>query len=129
MWWVIFSCNETMATTAAKTITITLTGDVAGTQTFSPASNTTSAAKIDIVSLSTGANTITVPSVTGFTVTGVVIAPPAANTNLITIKGVSGDTGVALHKTDPSYIALDSSVATFVLNAAATINGVRLEWS
>lgn len=118
-----------MATSAAKTITVTFTGDVSGTQTLTPATNATSAAKVDILTLASGANTITVPAVTGFTVTGCVIAPPAGNVNSITFKGVSGDTGTRLHNTDPSYLALDSSVVSFVLTAGAQVSGVRIEWS
>ena len=47
----------------------------------------------------------------------------------ITLKGVSGDTGVALHLTDPSTIALASSVTSFVLTTGGAITGVRLIWT
>jgi hypothetical protein len=48
---------------------------------------------------------------------------------LITLKGVTGDTGVPLHLTDYTMIAVDTSITSFCLTAAATITGVRLIWS
>jgi hypothetical protein len=51
------------------------------------------------------------------------------NTTLIKLKGVAADTGVAIHKTDSTSIGLDVSVTTFILNAAAALNGVRLFWA
>jgi hypothetical protein len=45
------------------------------------------------------------------------------------LKGVTGDTGVVLHKTDPSTIALNSPTTTLCLTASAQIDGVRLVWS
>lgn len=54
---------------------------------------------------------------------------PSANATLIKLKGIGGDTAVALHKTDPDTISLDSTQTTFILNAAAQIVGVRLFWT
>jgi hypothetical protein len=59
----------------------------------------------------------------------VTILPPTGNTTNITLKGVTGDTGIQLHDTDPSTISLDPAVTSFVLTAAAQITGVRLYWS
>jgi len=123
-----------MAVTATRTITVVFSGsgsltDVVGTEPFSAANNTTSIAKMDLVSLASGNNTITVPSVTGFSVVAVTIVPPPGNTNLVTLKGVNGDTGFGIHKTDPTCLALDTSTSSFVLSAANTINGVRLIWN
>lgn len=117
-----------MATTSARSMTITFTGDVTQTQPVSAANNTSSPGQVELKTLSSGANTITVPT-SGTVPTAVTLIPPTGNTNLITLKGISGDTGVALHKTDPTTIALDSTVSTFVLNAAATVTGLRLIWS
>ena len=117
-----------MSVTATRTVTIVYTSDVAGTETVTAASNTASPGSIEIKTLASGANTITVPT-GGSTPTAVTILPPAGNTNLITLKGIAGDTGVFLHKTDPTSIALDSTLVTFVLNAAAQIIGVRFYWS
>ena len=43
--------------------------------------------------------------------TGVLIMPPAANAGTITVKGITGDTGINLHKTNPTFLSLDTSGA------------------
>lgn len=117
-----------MATTAQRSVTIQFTGDISAANTFAAANNGSSPGQIEIRSLASGANTITPPS-GGTTPRAVTIIPPAGNLNLITLKGIAGDTGVVLHLTDPTTIALNSPVTTFVLNAAAIIDGVRLVWT
>lgn len=115
-----------MASSSTRTITIVYTGDVSGTETISAATNTNSPASVTLHALSSGANTITVP--TGGTVpTACVIVPPSGSTVALTLKGISGDTGILIHKTDPTTIALDSSVTTFVINAASSVN-IRIFW-
>jgi|SRR5688572_8488784 len=114
-----------MAVAGNRSIAISFTGDVnAPSLIHSAAENAASPGEIESVVLASGNNTITPP--VGFK--AVTILPPAGNTNLITLKGVNGDTGVPLHKTDPTSIGLDSTVVTFVLNAAAETT-VRLIWS
>lgn len=68
--------------------------------------------------------TITASFPTGFTAlvppTGAVAAliiPPTANTNGITLKGVTGDTGIAISKTAPTLLGLFSA-ANFGLTIA-----------
>jgi len=112
-----------MSVTATRSQTIVYTGDVTGTETVSAASNAASPGQIEIKTLASGANTITVPT-GGSTVVSCTIIPPTGNTNSITLKGVTGDTGIRVHNTDPTTIAIDSSVATFCLTAGATITGV-----
>lgn len=115
-----------MSVTSKRVIGISFSGDLdAPGLTYEAADNATSPGIINRITLTIGANTITVP--TGFK--AVTIVPPAANTSLITLKGVTGDTGVPLHLTDPSSIGLDSTESTFVLNAAAEITNVQLIWS
>ena len=105
-----------MAATGTITIIGSVTGLASGTKTISGTiSSSAAVGTISDTVLASGANTITVPS----GATAVVIQPPSGNTILVTFKGVSGDTGVALHKTQPSVIALDSSVTSFVLTAAS----------
>jgi len=118
-----------MSITSQRIMQINLSGDVTASLALPAANNVSSPGKIDTLVLAVGANTITVPSITGFITTAVTIIPPAGNVQLITLKGIAGDTGVFLHKTDPTTIALDSSIVNFVLNAVAQINGVRLVWS
>lgn len=118
-----------MAIASARTVSITYSGDAVGTQNLAAAANTLSGG-IEVKTLASGANTITVPVVTGIAVpTAVTIVPPSGNLTSITLKGVTGDTGIALHLTDPTTIALASSVANFVLTAGAQILGVKLYWS
>lgn len=117
-----------MSATANRSVTIDVSGDVDYNQTFSATENTDSPAQNDIVTLASGANTITPPS--GGTIpVSVTIIPPPGNTQTITLKGLTGDTGVSLSKTDPTSIALGSPTATFVLTAGAQIEGVRLIWT
>lgn len=117
-----------MAATSTRKSTITFSSDVVGTHVLSAASNTASPASIEIKTLASGANTITLPT-GGSTVVACTIVPPSGNTDSITVKGVSGDTGIRIHNTDPTTIAVDSSVTSFVLTAGAQITGVRLYWS
>jgi len=117
-----------MAVEAFRQLVIVFTGAVTGTETVNAANNANSPGEIEIRTLASGANTITVPT-SGTVATAVTLIPPVGNVNLITLKGVAGDTGVALHLTDPTTIALGAAVTTFVLNAAATVTGIRLIWS
>lgn len=117
-----------MAITAVRATTISFTGDLTAVVPANAANNALSPGKTDIVTLASGANTITPPT-GGSTPVACTIIPPAGNLETITLKGVTGDTGVVLHKTDPSTIALNSPTNTFVLTASALITGVRLIWS
>ena len=116
-----------MATTSLQTITAAFTGDLENTYQVQSSANGASPASTDLVTLASGANTITKPA-GGSTVVGCIIVPPTGNTAQITLKGVSGDTGILLHLTNPSLVSLAAGVSTFVLNAASSIVGVRLTW-
>jgi hypothetical protein len=118
-----------MATTATRQIEIVLSGDVVGTQTYDAIDNVLSPAVEQIATLAPGANTLTKPSDGISVVTAVTIRFPSTNTNLVTLKGVSGDTGIKLHPTDPLTISLDPTATGIVLTAADTVNGVRLLWT
>lgn len=118
-----------MSVTSSRTVQIQYSGDVTTGIIQSALDNINSTGEMDIVTLALGANTITAPVVSGLIVTGLMIIPPAGNTNLIKIKGVTGDTGVPIHLTDPTSLALDTSFISLVLNAAAQIVGVRLIWT
>jgi hypothetical protein len=117
-----------MSTLSARVQTITFTGDVTATQTNAALQNPASPAVNQLQSLALGANTITVPA-GGATPAAVTIIPPAGNVTSITLKGVAGDTGIGLHLTDPTTIALAAGVTSFVLNAGNTITGVRFIWT
>jgi len=95
----------------------------AGPQTIGPLTITANAsigAVTDIV-LASGANTITVPAGS----TAMVIVPPTTNTQTLTLKGVTGDTGVPLSPTQPSVISFPASApSTVVLTAGALFSGI-----
>ena len=118
-----------MSVTSFRAVSVEFSGDVDEWVTQSALENDSSPGMSVIQSLALGANTITAPVVSGIVVTGLTIIPPTANTHLITLKGVAGDTGIPLHLTDPTSIALDTTFVSLVLNAAAAIVGVRLIWS
>ncbi len=71
--------------------------------------------------LTSGANTITVPS----GAVACVITPPSGNGVALTLKGVTGDTGVHISQTTPSLIVFDGSnlPSTFVITAASLTTG------
>jgi hypothetical protein len=121
-----------MSTTAKRSVTVNFSGDYDGDNTFSAADNVVSPAQTQFIDLSSGDNTVTVPTAAttpSTAPTAVTIIPPVGNTQAIKLKGDAGDVGVQLHDTDPTSLSLDSSVVNFILNAAAAVNGVRLVWS
>jgi len=103
-----------------------VSGSPVGNRNFGPSSiiaNTAVDATM-VVSLSAGANTITVP--TGATVC-VIAGPNAVNpipnptsAVVLTIKGVTGDTGIAISAKWPTLLSWDTAPATFVINATIT---------
>lgn len=117
-----------MAVNSVRKTIITYSGDVVAQHVIPPVSNTASPGSITLVDLSSGANTVTVPD-GGSTPAAVTICPPNGNTVSITLKGITGDTGIRIHDTHPTTIALDDSVASFVLTAGASVAGVRMYWS
>lgn len=86
---------------------------------------TGSPAVIAIISLVQGANTLTVP--TG--ATGITIQKPAGNSTVLTLKGVAGDTGIALHPTEPDHVSLAVGVSSIILDVADAVEDVRVVWS
>ena len=117
-----------MAVTATRTVTITYSSDVVGTEIVSAGSNSSSPGSVELKTLASGLNTITLPT-GGSTVVSCTIVPPSGNTPSITLKGVPGDTGVRIHNTDPTTVTFHSTVTDFVLTTGAQITGVRLFWT
>lgn len=70
------------------------------------------------IALANGANTITPP--TG--AIGFLYSPPSGNGVQVTLKGVTGDTGLALNLTNPGVVGIGSGVASFVLTAASAVS-------
>ena len=112
-----------MSVTSNRSIVIQQSSDVEYTQEFSATANPDGSGQNQLVELSTGNNTITVPD----NAIAVTILMPADNDVQVTLKGVNGDTGIALSLLDPTSIGIES-VTSFVLNAASGVT-VRLIYS
>jgi len=103
------------------TATINITGNITGKPLGSEAINSTMTGNVYgvvAVTLASGANTITVP-ITG--TSGCIIKLDGSNTALVTLKGVTGDTGVPIGKTGTHVLNWGSGNAPtdFCLNSAA----------
>lgn len=113
---------------ASATVNITgvLSGVPQGTVAIGPitTTSTTPCAQQTQVVLQAGANTISVPSTPA--PTGCIIQLPSTNTSVVTLKGVSGDTGIAIGKTTSHLITWDPTAvpASFVLNSVSTQTGL-----
>ena len=106
-----------------------VTGGNDGSWALGPAATTRSMTTAinaeSVLSLSVGANTVTVP--TG--ATNAIIIPSSnssgtTNTNYagtLTLKGAAGDTGVVISSSAPTLLPFDTAPSTFVLNA--TVSG------
>jgi hypothetical protein len=116
---------------AAATITIggQITGTPAGARTVGPISITSAAANgvVTQVVLQAGANTITIP--TSPAPTGCIIQLPSTNTSVTTLKGVGGDTGIAIGKTGAMMLCFDPTAvpSNFVLSSVSTQTGLITE--
>ncbi len=118
-----------MSITSSRIVQIQFSGDVTSEIIQSALDNIVSPAEPVITTLSIGNNTISPPVVSGIIVTGLTIIPPAGNVNIITMKGVAGDSGIPLHVTDPTSLALDAGFSSLVLSVGIAVVGVRLIWS
>lgn len=69
---------------------------------------------------------VSVPTKAG----GVVIQPPASNTQTITLKGVTGDTGVLLSKTAPTTLTFDTTppASIGILTGAGSAQTFKFYW-
>ncbi len=115
-----------MTTTATRSIVYTFSGDTVASKTEAAANNLASPGEIEKQFLASGNNAITPPA-SPYVPRALTIVMVAGNTTLVTLKGVNGDTGVGLHKTDPTSIGLNGGTTPFVLHAAADVF-VTLVW-
>lgn len=114
-----------MATTGVINISGNMTGGASGQRTFSTSIPITAGVDAtQVISLSSGANTVTVP--TGATVC-VIWGPNATNpqpnpasTVTLTLKGVTGDTGISLSAAYPVVIPFGTTPASFVITASGS---------
>jgi hypothetical protein len=115
-----------MAAQASVSITGTITGTPVGNQVIGPLTAVSAAAcgQVQELVLQSGANTITVPATPA--PNGCIIQLPSTNTAVTTLKGVTGDTGIAIGKTGFMMLCFDPTAvpASFVLNSASTQTGL-----
>jgi hypothetical protein len=118
-----------MTATASVSIAGMIQGTSTGNRTIGPinVSSANASPIVQTVVLQSGANTITPP--TSPATSGCVIQLPSTNTAVVTLKGVSGDTGIAIGKTTTLVLNWDSTAApaTFVLSSASTQTGLITE--
>lgn len=92
--------------------------------------NPNTPANIQTLNLTTGANTISASNCPSIAQAGgVVLIPPNPNSVTITLKGVTGDTGVPLSTNAPTVWTFANPPPTsFVLTTSSTIAGMRFLW-
>jgi hypothetical protein len=110
-----------LAVTGTLYLTGTLAGEPEGQSTISLSWSITAGVSDALVGLSSGANTITVPAGTKL----VIIIPPTTNTETITAKGVSGDTGFQISKTEPTPLTWQTG-SSFVLTTSGAIAACKV---
>lgn len=120
-----------MTATASISIAGAVMGTVTGNRIIGPLSISSADASpiVQNVVLASGANTITPP--TSPAPSGCVIVLPSNNTAVVTLKGVTGDTGIAIGKTTTTVLNWDSTAvpASFVLTSASAQTGKVTEIS
>jgi|SRR5689334_16751848 len=119
-----------MGVTSNRSVRLQFTGDVVWSQDFSAIASTTANAQSQVSSLTIGFNAFTIPTGQATVPSAVTIVPSTTNTIGMTLKGVTGDTGIPLSPNSPSCVALATTATTFGITAASTISsGVRLIYS
>lgn len=58
---------------------------------------------------------------------GVFIVPPTGNTNTITLKGVTGDTGIPLNVSAPTFVCLPTTPVAFGITTGGSVV-LKLVW-
>ena len=120
-----------MAASATITVQGQITGLPTGTKSLGPLVISSAAAcgQTTEVVLQSGANTITLPTIPA--PTGCLIQLPPTNTAVVTLKGVTGDTGIAIGKTGQTLLTWDPTAlpTSFVLTSASTQTGLATEIS
>lgn len=87
--------------------------------------NTNPPGAMPIFNLAAGDNTIQVPAGTQT----ISFAMPSGNTNLVKWKVVAGDSGIPLLKNGSASVDVDSSLTSFILNAAGPVNGLEIAFT
>jgi hypothetical protein len=88
--------------------------------------------KVETVNLDSGANTINLPvAASNRKASYCIIQPPLNNTVALTVKGVTGDTGVSINRVGHTALSFDNMWPpdSFCLTAGSAVVGVRLWWA
>jgi len=113
---------------ATITISGNVTGQPRGATTIGPitVSSVVAVGQVTTISLASGANVITGPANS----TGCLINLPPTNTVVTTLKGVTGDTGIAIGKIGTTFLSWDpTAVPAIVLTSASAQTGLFTEIS
>lgn len=114
-----------MTATASIVVSGTITGLPTGEDRLGPFTLTSAASsgQTQVLVLASGTNTITVPSLPA--TSGCIIVLDPTNTIVTTLKGVAGDTGIAIGKTTKTVLNWDPTAApaSFVLSSASIQTG------
>ena len=121
-----------MAAASSITITGTKTGLGTGSKDISvgPLENTDAplATTTQAFAAATFA-AVTFPGLVGSSVIkGVIIKPPSTNAGAITLKGVTGDTGIPIHKTEATILRFDSVTASNFGMLCVSAITIEFEW-
>lgn len=103
------------------------TGESVNYSLFNPQSPCT----VQAISLNSGANTINSTNCPAIaTAAGVFIMPPPGNGTTLTLKGVTGDTGIPIaFMGAPTFISFANPPPTsFVITANSTLTNLLLAW-
>jgi len=108
-----------MAASASVSITGSVAGGPSGTKTLATivTSNPTSTDAVSVTSFSTGFTSVTIPT----NAIGVVIVPPAGNAQTLTLKGITGDTGITIHPVNPTLVNFATGTTTFGITVGGTV--------
>jgi hypothetical protein len=113
-----------MAATASITVSGSVIGLPTGALQVGPFTLSSAAAngQTQLITLSVADLTITVPS--SPSPLYALIVPPSTNVGTLTYKGIAGDTGIAMSKTNPSIISFAATPpASFVITGGTGATG------
>ena len=111
--------------TMLATIFLDAASSTAGAPSVRPPviSNANSPLDVQFLNLANGVNTISINAKAG----AVLIIPPSASAVALTLKGVSGDTGIGISPKAPTLISFPSTPpANIVITAGGTVAGVLI---
>jgi hypothetical protein len=115
-----------MSKTSTVTLTVSVTGDGLSESYALPAVVNAAApgGGPSNLALATGFNSIAVPPGS----LGFILIPPVGSVITKTLKGITGDTGIPLHVTNPTWVSLPPATATIGITAGGAGETVAIHW-